>query len=148
MIQLLCFSASHGQKQPPEVFCKKSVLKDFTKFTGKHLCQSLFFNKVAGLPATLSKKRLWLRCFPVNFVNLSVSLLLSILFTSRCSPLDSKSKSLDFGNNNKKKLRTSLEQSQACCPTEHKNKVSRLAILKIIRAKQSKAWLSLILYCM
>ena len=23
--------------------------KSFTKFTGKHLCQSLFFNKVAGL---------------------------------------------------------------------------------------------------
>ena len=36
------------QKQPPEVFYKKGVLKNFTKFTGKHLCQSLFFNKVAG----------------------------------------------------------------------------------------------------
>ena len=32
--------------QPPEVFCKKSVLKNFAKFTGKHICQSLFFNKV------------------------------------------------------------------------------------------------------
>ena len=30
----------------PEVFCKKGVLKNFTKFTGKHLCQSLFFNNV------------------------------------------------------------------------------------------------------
>ena len=39
------------------------------KFTGKHLCQSLFFNKVVGLrPATLFKKRLWHRYFPVNFV--------------------------------------------------------------------------------
>ena len=28
---------------------KKSVLGNFTKITGKHLCQSLFFNKVAGL---------------------------------------------------------------------------------------------------
>ena len=28
---------------------KKDVLKNFAKFTGKHLCQSLFFNKVAGL---------------------------------------------------------------------------------------------------
>ena len=47
---------------------KKGVLRNFTKFTGKHLCQSLFFNKVAGLrPATLLKKRLWHRCFPVNF---------------------------------------------------------------------------------
>ena len=27
---------------------KKVVLRNFTKFTGKHLCQSLFFNKVAG----------------------------------------------------------------------------------------------------
>ena len=33
---------------------KKDVLKTFVKFTGKHLCQSLFFNKLAGL-----KKRLW-----------------------------------------------------------------------------------------
>ena len=38
---------------------KKGVLRNFTKFTGKHLCQSLFFNKVADLrPATLLKKRL------------------------------------------------------------------------------------------
>ena len=27
------------------------ILKNFTKFTGKHLCQSLFFNIVAGLRA-------------------------------------------------------------------------------------------------
>ena len=32
-----------------EVFCKKGALRNFAKFTGKHLCQSLFFNKVAGL---------------------------------------------------------------------------------------------------
>ena len=36
-----------------EVFCKKGTLRNFAKFTGKHLCQSLFFNEVAGLrPAT------------------------------------------------------------------------------------------------
>ena len=44
-----------------EVFCKKRVLKYFAKFAGKHLCQSLFFNKVVGLQA-------WYRSFPVNFV--------------------------------------------------------------------------------
>ena len=33
----------------PEVLCKKGVLRNFAKSTGKHLCQSLFFNKVAGL---------------------------------------------------------------------------------------------------
>ena len=27
---------------------KQGVLKNLAKFTGKHLCQSLFFNKVAG----------------------------------------------------------------------------------------------------
>ena len=37
------------KKQPPEVFSEKGVLRNFTKFTGKHLCQSLFFNEVAGL---------------------------------------------------------------------------------------------------
>ena len=37
----------HILKQPP-VFCKKGVLRNFTKFTGKHLYQSLFFSKVAG----------------------------------------------------------------------------------------------------
>ena len=41
----------------PEVFCEKGVLKNFTTFTGKCLCQSLFFNKGAGLrPATLLKR--------------------------------------------------------------------------------------------
>ena len=39
-----------------EVIYKKGVLKIFAKFTGKHLCQSFFL-----------KKRLWHRCFPVNF---------------------------------------------------------------------------------
>ena len=42
----------------PEVFCKKGVLRNFAKFAGKHLCQTLLFNK----------RRLWHRCFPVNFV--------------------------------------------------------------------------------
>ena len=64
-----------------KVFCKKGVLRNFAKFTGKHLCYSLFFNKVAGLPvgiglpnyllppgrlalkSPLLKKRLWHRCF-------------------------------------------------------------------------------------
>ena len=28
------------------MFCEKDVLKNFWKFSGKQLCQSLFFNKV------------------------------------------------------------------------------------------------------
>ena len=51
------------QKQTPEL-----VLRNSTKFAGKHLCQSHFLNKVAGLRfTTLLKKRLWHRCFPMNF---------------------------------------------------------------------------------
>ena len=39
------------------MFRKKSVLRNFAKSTWKHLCQSLFFNKFAGLrPTTLLKK--------------------------------------------------------------------------------------------
>ena len=33
----------------PEVFCEKGVLRNFTKFTGKHLCQSLFLINLQGL---------------------------------------------------------------------------------------------------
>ena len=42
----------------------EGFLKNFTKFMGKRLCQSLFFNKVAGLrPANVLKKRLRHKCF-------------------------------------------------------------------------------------
>ena len=48
---------------------RKGDFRNFTKFTGKHLCHSLFFDKVAGRPAcNFIKKRLWHRCFPMNFV--------------------------------------------------------------------------------
>ena len=58
----------------------KGVLRNFSKFTGKHLRQILSFNKVAGLlfnkvvglrPATLLKDRPWHRCFAVNFCEIS-----------------------------------------------------------------------------
>ena len=37
------------QKQPPELFYEKGVLKNFANFKRKYLCQSVFFNKFAGL---------------------------------------------------------------------------------------------------
>ena len=50
---------------------KKNGLRNFTKFIGKQQCLRLFFNKAPGLrPATLLKKRLWHRPFPVNFAKL------------------------------------------------------------------------------
>ena len=60
---------SKTRSSRPEVFCKKDVLRNFAKSTVKHLCQILFFDKVAGLRlATLFKKRLWYRFFPENCV--------------------------------------------------------------------------------
>ena len=56
------------QRRIQNMFCTIGVLRNFAKFTGKDLCQSLFFRKVTGLrSATLLKKRLWHRSFPVNF---------------------------------------------------------------------------------
>ena len=47
---------------------RKGVLRNVAKFTVKHLCQVLFYNKVACPErATLLKKRLWHKCFPMNF---------------------------------------------------------------------------------
>ena len=58
----------------PEVFCKNGVLSNFTKFTeNSHLCQSLFFNKVAGLrPAALLKKRLSVVEMTFNFSDIQI----------------------------------------------------------------------------
>ena len=49
--QIACYvmCVQYVQKQPPEVFFKKDVLKNFANFAGKHPCWSLFFNKVTGL---------------------------------------------------------------------------------------------------
>ena len=51
----------------PEMFSIKGILRNLAKFRRRHLCQSLFLNKVAGLRSpTLLKKRPWHRCFPVK----------------------------------------------------------------------------------
>ena len=78
-----------------EVFCKKDVLRNFVNFTGKHLCHSLFFNRVAAFrPATLLKKRLWFTGFAMNFAkfprtsllqNTSWWLLLYKICSNHCS---------------------------------------------------------------
>ena len=64
-----CFSQATGHEtitnrsSRPEVFCEKDVLRNFVKFTGRHLCQSLFFNKACNLEVW----RLQHRYFLVNF---------------------------------------------------------------------------------
>ena len=49
------------------VLLQKVFFKNSRKFTGKHLCQSFLFNKVAGLRLETLLKRIWYRCFLVNF---------------------------------------------------------------------------------
>ena len=45
--QIYLFTNFHKvDKQPPEVFYEKGILKNFSKFTGNHLCRSFLFNKV------------------------------------------------------------------------------------------------------
>ena len=53
------------------MFCKKGVLKNIAKFTGKHLCQSLFFNKVAVRPVALLKKETPAHVFSCKFCEIS-----------------------------------------------------------------------------
>ena len=60
----------HCRKQPPEEFCKKSVLKIPTECTGRHLCHGLFINKVAGLlplACNFIKKQTLTRVFSCEF---------------------------------------------------------------------------------
>ena len=50
-------------------YFKKAALKNFAKFTGRHLFWSLLFNNIVDLRhETLFKKRPQRRCFPLNFV--------------------------------------------------------------------------------
>ena len=60
-LKQFCVASLHAKYRSsgPEVFYKNGVLRNFAKFTGKHLWQGLFLNKVA--------ERLCYMCFPVNF---------------------------------------------------------------------------------
>ena len=50
------------QKQPPEVFREKGLLRYFAEFIEKHMYRVPFLIKLQAL-----KKRPWYRCFPLNF---------------------------------------------------------------------------------
>ena len=52
------------------MFCKKGALRNFVKCTGKHLCQSLFFNNTAG-PCNFIKKEVLAHVFSCEFCEIS-----------------------------------------------------------------------------
>ena len=62
----LLFSQSFRSSRP-DAFCEKGVLRDFAKFTGNTCARVSFLIKLQAPLATLLKKILWHRCFPVNF---------------------------------------------------------------------------------
>ena len=74
------------------MFCKKDVLRNVAKFSGKHLCQRLFFNKVAGLVLScefceISKNTFFYRTPPValsedNTIQSSISVYFVIAWGS------------------------------------------------------------------
>ena len=79
---LICnkLAAEASVQLPPKVFCKKGVLENFSSFTGKHLCWSLYLIKLQVFrPATLLK-RLQHRYFPVKFTKFLRTLILKNIY--------------------------------------------------------------------
>ena len=60
-----CLTVSRSSHQRCSV--KKGILRNLAKFTGKHLCQSLFFNKVAGGAYNFIKKETLTQVFSCKF---------------------------------------------------------------------------------
>ena len=59
------------QSQSMTEAATRGVLRNFAKFTGKHLCQSLFFNKVAGAACNFIKKETLTQVFSCEFCEIS-----------------------------------------------------------------------------
>ena len=51
----------------PDVFCEKDVLRNFANSQENTCARVNFLIKLQAAPATLLKKRLWHRCFRMNF---------------------------------------------------------------------------------
>ena len=70
------------------MLCKKGVLRNFTKFTRKHLCQSLFLNKVVGLNShDYSNHEILLKRNDVQVVSQSRTWLLLQFYKTFCETI-------------------------------------------------------------
>ena len=58
-------------KQPPEVFSKKGVLRNFVKLTGKHPCESPFLIKLQTSALQLYLKKTLAQVLPCEFREIS-----------------------------------------------------------------------------
>ena len=64
---------------------KKDALRNFTKFTGKHLCQGLYFNFCRPKACNFNKKETLAQVFPCEFCEVSKDTFFTIDFwTATC----------------------------------------------------------------
>ena len=128
------------KKQPPEVFYKKSVLKSFAKFTGKHLRQSLFQISRPGLQ--LYRKRnsgtgvfLWiLRNFYEHLFHgippsdcFFCSRNIQLWFLPRKFNFNTDNSSVKFNENAASRYTLHCKQHQNCHPFKVKSRAKKLA---------------------
>ena len=65
------FPHERDRSSRPECSVRKGVLRNFAKLTGKHLCQSLIFNKVTGKACNFIKKESLAQVFSCEFCEIS-----------------------------------------------------------------------------
>ena len=135
----------HCEKHLPEMFYKKGVLKNLTKFTGKHLCQSLFFNKVCNFiknirPATLLKKETLAQAFSCVFYKIFKNTFLTKHLRVTASALFTAIRILGLNINylnplsvNPTKWSNILRQFGANLPTNHLSRFDHFAGLALKR---------------
>ena len=80
----------------PDVFCKKGVLRNFAKITGKQLCQSLCFNKVADQACNFIKIETLAQVFSCEFGEISRNTFFSLHLRETASVLKYSEKRYGF----------------------------------------------------
>ena len=68
MTFILVVYYSKNKSSRRDVFHNIGVLKNLAKFTGKHLCQSLLFNKVAGIACNFIENETLAQVFSCEFL--------------------------------------------------------------------------------
>ena len=66
-----CADFTLSRSSRPDVLCKKGILKNFSKFTGKHLCQSRFLMRLQTSGLRFIKKETLAQVFSCEFCKIS-----------------------------------------------------------------------------
>ena len=103
-----------------EAFWEKGVLRNFAKFAVKHLCQSLFFNKVPAW--NFIKKETLAQVFSCEFCKISKN-----TFSYRTPPVAASG--YTFGLNSKTRYTNTLMTSHFCVIFSHIPPLNKYQIL-------------------